>query len=162
MSIVVNEHLQLLYKAVLLVAGDERLYMCASGDGATVLVVLHCSEVYLWQLRPGVTIFDAAPADVTGRWSRVGCDDDGTLPGRGQTEACVHAVFCINDRCVSTLTFQIVVHIRLFIFRKIAILYGLIRPYTFIRFWSNPPYTIFIWSMFITLKIFNIFEVILR
>ena len=63
---------------------------------------------------------------------------------------------------VLTLTFQIVVHIRLFIFRKIAVLYGLIRPYTFIRFGSNPPYTIFIWSMFITLKIFNIFEVILR
>ena len=61
-----------------------------------------------------------------------------------------------------TLTFQIVVHIRLFIFRKIAVLYGLIRPYTFITFGSNPPYTIFIWSMFITLKIFNIFEVILR
>ena len=34
----------------------------------------------------------------------------------------------------TTLTFQIVVHIRLFIFRKIAVLYGLIRPYTFIRF----------------------------
>ena len=60
-----------------------------------------------------------------------------------------------------TLTFQIVVHIRLFIFRKIGILYGLIRVYTFIRFVANPPYTIFIWSMFITLKIFNIFEVIL-
>ena len=60
-----------------------------------------------------------------------------------------------------TLTFQIVVHIRLFIFRSIAVLYGLIRVYTFIRFVANPPYTIFIWSMFITLKIFNIFEVIL-
>ena len=60
-----------------------------------------------------------------------------------------------------TLTFQIVVHIRLFIFRKIGVLlvYGLIRVYTFIRFVVNPPYTIFIWSMFITLKIFNIFEV---
>ena len=63
---------------------------------------------------------------------------------------------------VTTLTFQIVVHIRLFIFRKIAVLYGLIRPYTFIRFGSNPPYTIFIWSMFIALKILNISEVILR
>ena len=75
--------------------------MCVSGDGATVLVVLSCSDVFVWQLRPGVTIFDAAPADVTGRWSRVGCDDDRALPGGGQTEACVHAVFCINDRCVS-------------------------------------------------------------
>ena len=52
-----------------------------------------------------------------------------------------------------TLTFQIVVHIRLFIFRNIAVLYGLIRVYTFIRFVSNPPYTIFILSMFITLNI---------
>ena len=75
--------------------------MCVSGDGATVLVVLHCSDVFVWQLRPGVTIFDAAPADIAGCWSRVGCDDDRTLPGGGQTEACVHAVFCINDRCVS-------------------------------------------------------------
>ena len=38
----------------------------------------------------------------------------------------------------------------------------LIRVYTFIRFVSNSAYTIFIWSMFISLKIFNIFEVILR
>ena len=68
----------------------------------------------------------------------------------------------INNMKENTLTFQIVVQIRLFIFRKIAVLYGLIRPYTFIIFGSNPPYTIFIWSMFITLKIFNIFEVILR
>ena len=52
-----------------------------------------------------------------------------------------------------TLTFQIGVHIRLFIFRNIAVLYVLIRVYTFIRFVSNPPYTIFIWSMFITLNI---------
>ena len=44
-------------------------------------------------------------------------------------------------------------YIRLFIFRNIAVLYGLIRVYTFIRFVSNPPYTIFIWSMFITLNI---------
>ena len=51
-----------------------------------------------------------------------------------------------------TLTFQIGVHIRLFIFRNIAALYGLIRVYTFIRFVSNPSYTIFIWSMFITLN----------
>ena len=71
-------------------------------------------------------------------------------------------VVCHDNILTYTLTFQIVVHIRLFIFRKIAVLYGLIRPYTFIRFWSNLPYTIFIWSMFITLKIFNIFEVILR
>ena len=61
-----------------------------------------------------------------------------------------------------TLTFQINVHIRLFIFQNIAVLYGLIRVYTFIRFVSNPAYTIFIWSMFISLNIFNIFEVILR
>ena len=66
-----------------------------------------------------------------------------------------------STHILTTLTFQIVVHIRLFIFRKIAVLYGLIRVYTFIRFVSNPPYTIYIWSMFITLKIFNIFEVIL-
>ena len=46
-----------------------------------------------------------------------------------------------------------IVHIRLFIFRNIAVLYGLIRVYTFIRFVSNQPYTIFIWSMFITLNI---------
>ena len=47
-------------------------------------------------------------------------------------------------------------------FRNIAVLYGLIRVYTFIRFVSNPAYTIFIWSMFMSLNIFNIFEVILR
>ena len=45
----------------------------------------------------------------------------------------------------STLTFQIGVHIRLFIFRKKSPLYDLIRVYTFIRFEANPPYTIFIW-----------------
>ena len=44
-----------------------------------------------------------------------------------------------------TLTFQIGVHIRLFIFRKKSPLYDLIRVYTFIRFEANPPYTIFIW-----------------
>ena len=49
-----------------------------------------------------------------------------------------------------TLTFQIGVHIRLFIFRKSAALYDTIRVYTFIRFVANPPYTIFIWSMFIS------------
>ena len=54
---------------------------------------------------------------------------------------------------LGTLTFQIGVHIRLFIFRNIAVLYGHIRVYTFIRFVSNPPYTIFIWSIFITLNI---------
>ena len=67
----------------------------------------------------------------------------------------------VSDNNKTTLTFQIVVHIRLFIFQNIAVLYGLIRVYTFIRFVANPPYTIFIWSIFITLKIFNIFEVIL-
>ena len=50
----------------------------------------------------------------------------------------------------ATLTFQISVHIRLFIFRKSAALYDTIRVYTFIRFVANPPYTIFIWSMFIS------------
>ena len=64
----------------------------------------------------------------------------------------------INYYFQNTLTFQIVVHIRLFIFRNIAVLYALIRVYTFIRFVANPPYTIFIWSMFITLRIFNIFR----
>ena len=49
-----------------------------------------------------------------------------------------------------TLTFQISVHIRLFIFRKSAALYDTIRVYTFIRFVANPTYTIFIWSMFIS------------
>ena len=44
-----------------------------------------------------------------------------------------------------TLTFQIGVHVRLFIFRKKSPLYDLIRVYTFIRFEANPPYTIFIW-----------------
>ena len=44
-----------------------------------------------------------------------------------------------------TLTFQIGVHIRLFIFREKSPLYDLIRVYTFIRFEANPPYTIFIW-----------------
>ena len=49
-----------------------------------------------------------------------------------------------------TLTFQIGVHIRLLIFLKSATLYDTIRVYTFIRFVANPPYTIFIWSMFIS------------
>ena len=66
---------------------------------------------------------------------------------------------CVLDYCavnpfrlsyVYTLTFQLGVHIRLFIFRKSAALYDTIRVYTFIRFVANPPYTIFIWSMFIS------------
>ena len=76
--------------------------MCVSGDGAKVLVVLHCSDVYIWQLRPGVTIFDAAPVDIIGCWSRVEHEGDRAMPGGSQTEACVDAVFCINDRCVSS------------------------------------------------------------
>ena len=55
----------------------------------------------------------------------------------------------VSSRCC-TLTFQIGVHIRLFIFRKSAALYDTIRVYTFIRFVANPPYTIFIWSLFIS------------
>ena len=51
--------------------------------------------------------------------------------------------FCRLFQC--TLTFQIGVHIRLFIFRKKSPLYDFIRVYTFIRFEANPPYTIFIW-----------------
>ena len=62
---------------------------------------------------------------------------------------CRQVVVCVLlTEC--TLTFQIGVHIRLFIFRKSAALYDTIRVYTFIRFVANPPYTIFIWSMFIS------------
>ena len=42
----------------------------------------------------------------------------------------------------TTLTFEIGVHIRLFIFRKSAALYDTIRVYTFIIFVANPPYSI--------------------
>ena len=49
-----------------------------------------------------------------------------------------------------TLTFEIGIRICLFIFRKSSALYDTIRVYTFIIFAANPPYTIFIWSMFIS------------
>ena len=67
-----------------------------------------------------------------------------------QGPQCVRLIAVGSGVHDSTLTFQIGVHIRLFIFRKSAALYDTIRVYTFIRFVANPPYTIFIWSMFIS------------
>ena len=87
-----------------------KLYICVAGDGSKVLVVVDFINVYLWQLNPGGTIFDAVPLDTRGHWSRVGRGSERVvdLPDGGHTEACIHAVFCVNDRCVSMGLWRVV------------------------------------------------------